>query len=272
MNPIRVILVHLDDSPGCATRLQTAHALAVQHGATVQALFAATPMMSLAPFAFPDGAEYAARMAEFDRERRASVRALFDAHAGSDGRMQWQDGEGEAIWAVSQAALCADLLVLGQRDPAAAAQVPLGFVESVLIGSGKPALVLPYISSGAAAHHRVALVAWKNSRESARAMSDALPLLARAEQVHVARWQEDDESGGPDPLAFLQRHGIRALHHAAGKPTHELGEQLLSLASDLGAELLVMGCYGHSRAREWVLGGASYSVLRAMTLPVLMAH
>ncbi len=273
MNPIRRILVHLDGSPGCATRLQTAQALAVQHGASVQALFAVTPMVSLAPLAFPDGAEFAVQMAEFDRERRASARALFDSQDRADGRMQWHETEGEAIWTVSQAALCVDLLVLGQRNPAVAGQVPMDFVESVLIDSGKPALILPYVATTAAATgHRVALVAWKNSRESARALSDALPLLAKAEQVHVASWREQEDPGAPDPLAFLQCHGIRAQHHAGGKATRELGEHLLSLASDLSAELLVMGCYGHSRAREWVLGGASRSLLRSMTLPVLMSH
>jgi nucleotide-binding universal stress UspA family protein len=71
---------------------------------------------------------------------------------------------------------------------------------------------------------------------------------------------------------FLHHHGIKATVHRGGPPTRELGELLLSLAADLQADLLVMGCYGHGRAREWALGGATRTVLRSMTLPVLMVH
>lgn len=269
--------MHVDDSPASAVRLLAARALAVQHGASVQALFAVTPMVALAPFAFPPGAGFAAQLIEFDRERRAAARAQFEAHAGNDARMQWREAEGEPIWAVSQAALCADLLVLGQHDSASTGQLPSDFVESVLVDSGKPALVLPYIATQPGAG-RVVLVAWKNTREAARALSDALPLLARAEQVHVATWPENGaaDAADPDPLVFLHRHGIRAQRRVqpplGGKDRPGLGELLLSLASDLSADLLVMGCYGHGRAREWVMGGASRTLLSTMTLPVLMVH
>ena len=269
--------MHVDGSPAGATRLRAARALAVQHGASVQALFAIAPMVGLAPFAFPSGAEFATQFVEFDRQRRAAARAQFDAIAGNDARMQWREAEGEPIWEVSQAALCADLLVLGQHDPASTGELPSDFVESVLVDSGKPALVLPYIATQPGAG-RVALVAWKNTREAARALSDALPLLKRAEQVHVATWPEDGatDAADPDPLVFLQRHGIRAQLRVqprlGGKDRHALGELLLSLASDLSADLLVMGCYGHGRAREWVMGGASRTLLSSMTLPVLMVH
>ncbi len=277
MNPIRLIVVHVDGSPASVARLLTARSLAVQHGASVQALFAVTPMIELAPLAFPAGADFATLLTEFEQARRAAARAQFDAHAGNDGRVQWCEAEGEPIWAVSQAALCADLLVLGQRDPAASGQVPRDFVESVLIDSGKPALVLPYITPQPI-EGRVALVAWKNTRESARALSDALPLLAKAEQVHVVTWPENEATdvAGCDPVGYLQRHGVRAdrkmLPPLGGRDRRELGELLLSLSSDLDADLLVMGCYGHGRAREWVMGGASRTLLSAMTLPVLMAH
>jgi nucleotide-binding universal stress UspA family protein len=277
MNGIRSILVHLDGSPACALRLATASTLARQHGAEVHALFAVTSMLTLAPYDFPPGADFSLLMTEYDRERCAAAKTLFDAQAGSGVQQHWHEADGEPIWAVSQAALCHDLLVLGQRDAAMQGQVPGDFVESVIIASGKPALVLPYIASTPAAC-RVALVAWKSSREAARALSDALPLLARAEQVHVVAWPEHDgaDGTGADPLAFLRSHGIEARRHLhpplAGRATREVGELLLSLASDLDADLLVMGCYGHGRAREWVLGGASRTLLSSMTIPLLMSH
>jgi len=277
MNAIRSILVHLDGSPASAVRLATAGALARQHGAEVHALFAVKSLLTLAAYDFPPGPDFSVLMTEYDRERRAAARAQFDAQAGTDVQLHWHEAEGEPISAVSQAALCTDLLVLGQRDAATQGLVPSDFVESVIINSGKPALVLPYIASAPAAC-RVALVAWKNSREAARALSDALPLLARADQVHVAIWPdyEGADTAGADPLAFLRSHGINAQRHLqsplSGRATRELGELLLSLAVDLGADLLVMGCYGHGRAREWVLGGASRTLLSSMTVPLLMSH
>ncbi|MFZ2650761.1 MAG: universal stress protein, partial [Burkholderiaceae bacterium] len=173
--------------------------------------------------------------------------------------------------------LVADLLVLGQRaEPGEApAGVTPDFNESVLFASGKPALLIPSIYKGEPIG-RVVLVAWKPTREAARALSAAMPFLRRAQKVHVAVWGEpgSDAMQGPAPdvEASLRRHGVTAvLHRDAANPS-EVGELLLSRAADLGADLLVMGCYGHSRAREWALGGASRSVLQAMTVPVLMSH
>jgi len=96
----------------------------------------------------------------------------------------------------------------------------------------------------------------------------ALPLLQRAKQVHVAGWDSE-----PRDLEHLfYHHGIDAVFHREGKAPAHVGEYMLSRAAELGADLLVMGCYGHSRARELVLGGASRTVLDSMTLPVLMVH
>ncbi len=279
MNPIRLILVHIDGSRASVPLLSTARALAEQHGAQVQAFFAVTPMTALVTYDLPPGADFYALTSQFDLDRRAAARALFDAQVGSDSRVSWNEGDGDPVLAVTQAALCADLLVLGQRDPASKGLVPADFVESVIVDSGKPALVLPYITQ-APAPCRVALVAWKNSREAARALTAAVPLLAKGEQVHVATWQEHDgddaAAAAQAPLAFLNRHGIRAQHHLqprlGGRASRELGELLLSLVSDLNADLLVMGCYGHTRASEWVLGGASRTLLQSMTVPVLMTH
>ena len=139
----------------------------------------------------------------------------------------------------------------------------------MLVGSGKPALVPPCVGVpeviGSAAP-----VARKASRESARALAASLPLLQRAGQVHVAIW--DEESPGDEPApgveAWLASHGVRATFHRNGRATAEIGQHLLSIGSDL----LVMGCYGHNRWREWVPGGARRSVLASMTLPVLMVH
>ena len=280
MTAIKSILMHLDDSPACATRLRAANAVAETLDASVKALYAVLPAFMQYAMAYSAGAEVAPLMQAFELERRGRTRALFDATVGSGtgkrlARVEWAQCEGEPSRLFSREALAADLLVLGQRVEAGAAPTGVAgdFNESVVIGSGKPALLIPSIYK-AEPIGRIALVAWKPTRESARALSAALPFLQRAQQVHLALWREPDadDGAGPDIEASLRRHGITAIMHRDVARNRDVGELLLSRATDLGADLLVMGCYGRGRAREWALGGASRSVLQAMTVPVLMAH
>ena len=111
------------------------------------------------------------------------------------------------------------------------------------------------------------------ARESAHAVSAAVPFLRLAKGIHLAL-ADDAAAEDADALeGYLRLHGVQApLRHHAAVLSDEPGAGLLSLAADRGADLLVMGCYGHSRARELVLGGASRTVLNSMTVPVLMAH
>ncbi len=282
MNPIRSILMHLDDSPACAARLRAANAIGEALDANVTALYAVLPAFMQYAMAYSAGAEMAPMMQTFEQERHARTRALFDATVGSGTakhlkRIEWTEGVGEPAASFAAQALVADLLVLGQHvEPAdAPAGVTSDFNESVLIASGKPALVVPAIYR-CEPIGRIALVAWKPTREAARALSAALPFLQRAEQVHLVQWSEPDagldDAAGPDVEASLRRHGVTAIMHRDVAKSRDVGELLLSRAADLGADLLVMGCYGHSRAREWALGGASRSVLQSMTVPVLMSH
>jgi nucleotide-binding universal stress UspA family protein len=115
-------------------------------------------------------------------------------------------------------------------------------------------------------------VAWKASRESAHALSASVPLLQHAGSVGIAIDEGTSRSERDLLLNHLRRHGIEATQHLLPSTNATAGEAILSLAADVGAELVVMGCYGHSRAREFVLGGASRTVLESMTVPILMAH
>ncbi len=276
MSDIRSILVHVDSSSRCGARLHAAHHVAEQFDADVTAAFAAMPAAIQYPLGFSAGADVATLMVEFDKERRNRARASFDqAVAAGAPRLHWAELSDEPAQAFTRAALYADLLVLGQRDPDDLQHdVMADFVPSVLIDSGTPALVLPYAGLPPAIG-RTALVAWKETRESARALSAALPLLHAADKVHVALWNNADTDADDESLRVEKRlaaHRVSARIHRLGDTSPDVGDTLLSLAADLGADLLVMGCYGHSRAREWVLGGASRTVLRSMTLPVLMVH
>ncbi|MDP3761457.1 MAG: universal stress protein [Ramlibacter sp.] len=276
---IKQLLVHLDATARSARRLEVACSIAKANGAAVTALYAVTPAVLELPYVPEAGPSVATALADIDEQRRATVRAAFDkARDSLQAPLSWSElGDAPMLPAFARQALYADLLVLGQHDPsdAAAAGVPGDFPETVMATSGKPALILPYAPFPATVGQTVAL-AWKPTRESARALMAAIPLLQRARRVHVLSWptEEDDIKGDRLDLAgYLKARGIEPTWHreGGGEPSF-LGELLLSRAFDVDADLLVMGCYGHSRAREWVLGGTSRTVLQSMTLPVLMAH
>jgi len=276
---IAQVLVHLDATSHGKERLAVARAIAQAQGAAVSALYAVTPALLALPFAPDGGPNVAAQLQQLDSDRRGPVKAAFDLVAATEGpRIAWAETTGFPIdSSFARQALYADLLVLGQydaSDPAFAGVTP-DFVESVLAQSGKPALVLPYEGTPVSVGETV-VIAWKSTREAARAVAAAVPLLQRAKRVHVLSWgdEDDDVQGAGLSLdGYLKLRGVDAAwHRTGGAEPEELGELLLSRAFDLQADLMVMGCYGHSRASEWVLGGASRTVLRSMTLPVLMAH
>ncbi len=186
--------------------------------------------------------------------------------------------DGDAIYALRKEALYADLIVVGQTDkehPSSAR--PNDLPEAVVLGTGRPVLIVPYVGKFARVGRRVLLL-WNDSREAARAACDAMPLLRAAEQVNVVAFDSKGsakgaiESGLGDIGSYLSRHGVNV--DVAREPIGKLGvgELALSRAADHDSDLIVMGGYGHTRLREWVLGGASRSILDHMTVPVLMSH
>ena len=281
MNPIRSVLVHLDGAtPSSTSRLEFARAVAQQYGAALSVMFVASPPQHPLTLAFSESP--AALLQPIDPAALNLARSVFDsALANGALPMRWLDSNGtDPVQAFRDQALYADLLVLGQRDQAAPSpgNMPAGFVESVLIGTGKPALILPFAGRFEAASRDV-LIGWNETPQAARALTAALPWLHCARRVHVLEVTKEpaqDPTGELDIAQYLRLHGIvSALHRHRAPPAPvpgNTGELLLSLAKEVGADLLVMGCYGHNQAREFMLGGASRSVLQTMTLPVLMAH
>jgi nucleotide-binding universal stress UspA family protein len=274
---LKQLLVHFDDSPAALKCLDFARRLAAAQGGLVTALYAVTPALIDVPFAAEAGAAAISALRDIDAQRLQRARAGFEqAMEESPGvRAHWAEAQVYSIAAaLSAQALYADLLVLSQPQPES--PEPAGLIENVLAASGKPALVVPYAGAPAAAPEKIA-IAWKATREAARAIAAAVPLLQRAREVHVMSWGDPEDDGIHGSRlnleGYLHQRGVQPLWHREGGPEPDLiGEMLLSRSFDLGCDLLVMGCYGHSRAREWVLGGASRTVLRSMTVPVLMAH
>jgi nucleotide-binding universal stress UspA family protein len=279
-SPLKQILVHADATDAFGSRMDIALQLAGQHGAALRTLYAATPS-EIAAFDISAGAvaDLFARAQSLDSGRLSRARAMFDASRVKSGlAASWdQLAQRPLADAFARQAWFADLLVLGQRDPArpGGGEVPSDFVEAVITASGKPGLIIPYAGGSASVGTTVA-IAWKESREAASAVAASLPFLRRAKSVHVMTWgpkvAAQPEERHLDLNSYLLSHGVQAEWHQEGLETKSIGEMLLSRTYELQADLLVMGCYSHSRAREWLLGGASRTILESMTLPVLMMH
>lgn len=278
MAAIRSILLHVDASPQSVRRMRFASLLAQAHDASLTALYATLPVSIQYAGTLALGAEVAPLMLDYESERLVRAKTQFDRVASAlSPRPVWTESADEPVYAVARQALCSDLVIVGQRDPASefSSDLPADFVEAVVMESGRPVLVVPHHPALADAPGRVMLVAWKQTREAARAVTAALPLLERAAQVHVATWRDSDEpehEDAPDIIGWLGSHGVSAILHRSVDRPHDVGGAALSMAQGLGADMLVMGCYGHSRAREWMLGGATRTVLKTMALPVLLAH
>ncbi|HEX7435064.1 MAG TPA: universal stress protein [Caldimonas sp.] len=275
------ILVHLDSGPRCAARVALATQLARAQDAHLVGLAPtgmADVMLSMNT-AVPDGIEYIQLSASFLREQAEAVAAAFEHQVAPAGLASYEARvvEDEPIDALARYGRCSDLVVIGQSDRATRIDnVAWDFPQQALQHLGRPVLVVPYAGTFERVGERV-LVAWKDTREAALAVRDALPLLRGAERVVLLSFAEEGVPGAADRLElsgvqqWLGRHRvdaeIRSEPHSA-----DVGEALLSRASEFGSDLIVMGAYGHSRMREWVTGGVTRVLLARMTVPVLMSH
>jgi nucleotide-binding universal stress UspA family protein len=167
-----------------------------------------------------------------------------------------------------------DVSVVGQAEPDKLAGEDL-IIEAALFQSGRPVIVVPYIQRSALKLDRI-MVCWDGGRTAARAIGDAVPFLARAKAIDViivaTEQGKKDELPGADMGQHLARHGVKVEVKRLVAGDTDVPNLLLSHAADSAADLMVMGGYGHSRLREFILGGTTRAILQSMTLPVLMSH
>jgi nucleotide-binding universal stress UspA family protein len=295
---LRDILVCLDPTDAGEARLRLAAAIARNLGAHLSAAYVlpelipgAAPLDGLTvapptseawmpnPAAIAGGVPASGEGADVTRgaaladiiERR--FREEMRPHALAGDWHLFASGEGADL-----VALCRtfDLFVYGQTSPDW--RVPTGFrPEDLIVASGRPLLVVPYAGAFDAIGRRV-LVAWDGTREAARALHDALPLIGKAEVVTVMTVRDHEADFARDAPAIarlvqhLSRHGLKASREQTVRGDVPVADLLLSRANDLDIDLIVAGAYHHSQFREALIGGVSRDLLDHMTVPVLMAH
>jgi nucleotide-binding universal stress UspA family protein len=277
------ILVHLDVTPRSEARLAVAARIATQHGAHLTGVHvidipSANYFYGAAmPFVPANPEDIVERMRAEAAEAAAPVEAAFRDCVRRNGLQgEWRLVEGNPAAMVALHARYADLTVVGQPD-SYEPRVSDAITVTTVMTSGRPVLAIPFAGDFPTVGERV-LVAWNASREAARAVNDALPLIAGAKQVIVLAINPQRGIGGhgdvpaADIALHLARHGVKAeAAHTVAKDISD-GEALLSYAADIGADLIVAGAYGHSRARELVFGGVTRTLIAEMTAPVLLSH
>lgn len=276
----RSIFLHLDDSDAWEHTVDVAARIARSFDAELAGTYLA-PRGEITPFTsamLPD-VVVQSRLADSgyaQDQAEALFRAATARHALSAAPFAAPAGD-----AVQQAVLHArhaDLAVLRQPQAGGAdADFANEVAHAVLLGSGRPVLFVPH-SGTFPAVGTTALVAWKETREAARALADALPFLKRAQKVIVMSVGKPESDDVADHLSargvthYLARHGVTAQTRREVAEDIDAANLLLSRAADFGADLLVMGGYGRPRLAERVLGGVTRLMLDAMTVPVLMSH
>ncbi len=167
-----------------------------------------------------------------------------------------------------------DLAIVGQTNPSQNSVNGM-ISESTLFESGRPIIVVPYIQRAPLRLDRV-MICWDGSRAAVRAIADAAPFLDRASAIEVVTVSDDHRKRnniqGADIGLHLARHGYKIDVNQLSRGDMDIADVLLSHAADSGADLIVMGGYGHSRMREFLLGGVTRSIFQSMTVPTLMSH
>lgn len=302
MAAMRNLVVHVNDEAVSGRALELGAMLATEWSAKLTAVLAAEPV-SAGVGLTAEAAALAQQLVQAQREALVEIgdRVVSGTRQRHQLVIERKSADGEPVEVLLAHARTADLLITSQRDPAGAGGLSTAQSARLLVGTACPVLTVPYIGWATSATHatqhgclRRVLVAWADTRESARAVHDALPLLQRASHVELVGFA----TGGQDDVAsrqaslkrvadYLDTHGIsvstavlnQAAEPSVGErmrrgwvPDVDVAEALQSHAADLHADLIVMGAYGRSRLWELVLGGVTRTMLESMSVPVLMSH
>lgn len=278
--PYKTILVHIDDSPQCSDRIVYAMEIAKKHQSHLigAAMIGVATQAHRASNSVHHSADVTKHIDFLQNKAKKAVED-FEEILKRDGGVSYEgrivDGEAEDGMCIQ--ARYADLVVIGQSEPGESAPmvVPV-FPEYVLLHSGRPILIVPNQKTYSTVGKRI-LLSWNASLVAMRAVTDSIPLLKQADVVHLAIFNASAWSGeygdqpGDDVALYLARHGVNVevTLQRTGEP---VGAAILALSQELSSDMIVMGGYGHSRARQLLLGGVTRTILTEMDLPVFMSR
>ena len=273
---VKDILVHLDTSEGGRNVSDFAVSLATEMGAHLTA--AGIVLEIVPPASFMGEYPYDIMAEAIEQARDAAEASYQQIRTAAPAQVQTelvliQAVAGQARDDFGRLARHFDIAVVGQGGGEAGNDDEL-MAEGALFRSGRPVCIVPNVHKGPVKLGR-AMVCWDGGLPAARAIADSLDFLKRAGHVEVVsvagRNLPSEELPGFNITRHLTRHGIAATLKKL-PPTEDIGATLLSYAADSGADFMVMGGYGHSRLREFVLGGTTRTMLASMTIPVIMSH
>ena len=273
---IKDILLHIDTSDRGSSVSDFALSLATEMGAHLTA--AGIVLEIVPPASFMGEYPYDIMAEAMDQAREAAQASFKKVAAAAPPTVQTelvmiQAISGQAREDFGRLARHFDIAIAGQGGDEGGSDDEL-MVEGALFSSGRPVFVVPNIHKGPAKLGK-AMVCWDGGLPSARAVAGSIDILKRAGKVEVVsiagRNLPNEELPGFNITRHLTRHGISATLKKL-PAAQDIGSTLLSYAADSGADYMVMGAYGHSRLREFVLGGTTRTILGSMTIPVLMAH
>ena len=274
------ILLHLDHSSGCKNRLETAFALAKKYDALITGLFVVPDYVVPSYVEAQISVDLITDVTEKALARARETLTDYEKMADDAGaRMEAHVLEGQVIPILREHTKYADLLMLGQDQPDDPDNASYGLADALLFEGACPCMVVPHSGKLAVPGKRV-LLTWNASRESARALREAMPILSGAEDVVVLSSEPDDADveiarGHPhaDELArFLESHGIESVSSGIADLDVSTSDAILGQAAEMNADLIVMGAYGHARLREIILGGVTRDLLKQSPVPLFLAH
>jgi nucleotide-binding universal stress UspA family protein len=270
--PYKALLVFADNSPQSAARIEATAELAKRFDATLIGVASALPRVLVDP-----SGTLAADMIASERQQievdLKSAAARFKSQTGKSGvKTEWRSAVAFPANAMIDAAAAADLLVVGRAEAGAVHDIyNSAGPGDVLMGAGRPLLVVP--PHAKAIDPTDIVVAWKDTREARRAVSDALPLLQMAEKVVVLEFRGENNDGSlANVEAYLKRHAVKVTVQSTAHSGGKVEEDLFRFVSVAGSGLIVAGGYGHTRLREWMFGGVTRALLTESPIPVLLSH
>lgn len=278
---IKDILLIVDTGQSAESRIEFATGLSKRIGARLTGIYARPYPFPYAA-GFPDAAlvgEIIIELERLDTEQQEKVKNLFQTIVNKQDIVgDWRSVIGDPVEAAATSARYTDLIVTGQRDPEEVATSPwMASPEQVIVNSGRGVLIVPHAGTYSSEIKHI-LIAWNASREASRAVHESMPFLKSANRVTVAlvNPQTSMAGHGADPgvdiATYLARHEVRVDLQRLWSGDTDPAAELLSCAFEIGADLMVAGCRGHSRLQDFLLGGTTRDLLRSMNLPILMAH